>query len=79
MMLALTATNVGVMALYVVLYLVDDPRLLVVLAAVGLVAGILGSALLAGSREPCRRGFGIALTSGWAMVVVGVPVFLMVS
>ncbi|MEV0623715.1 hypothetical protein AB0I81_61090 [Nonomuraea sp. NPDC050404] len=54
------------------------PGLLFGGALVALIAAIIASATLMDSAKPCRRGFGIAITAGWAMVVIGVPSWLVV-
>ncbi|MFC5825960.1 hypothetical protein [Nonomuraea insulae] len=81
-LLALTVGNWGALLIYVIFGLasaMEHPWLLVGGLPAVFVASIIASVRLADSAEPCRRGLGIALTTGWATVVIGVPAYLVVS
>ncbi|WP_031161703.1 hypothetical protein [Streptosporangium roseum] len=58
--------------------LIESPWLLYGSAPAVLVMGLIVSARLAGSADPCQRGLGVAFITGWAIVVIGVLAYLAV-
>ncbi|MGW0810426.1 hypothetical protein [Nonomuraea sp. NPDC002799] len=80
-LLVFTIGQVGGYLIYLTVFcaaLTDSPWLLYAGAPAVLVMGVIASARLTDSADPCRRGLGIAFTTGWAIVVIGVPACLAV-
>ncbi|MEU4510767.1 hypothetical protein AB0G05_14820 [Nonomuraea wenchangensis] len=82
-LLVLTIGQMGGYLIYVTLSyaaLTDSPWLLCIGVPAVFVMGVIAFAWLMDSADPCKRGLGIALTTGWTTGwVIVVPAYLVLS